>query len=266
VTLDGQANDGRPGEGDDVRDVEVVKAFVAGTWVMGDGPDRVESYAPADLGPSAIAVRGGDDVVLAGNGTQAIDGGAGADRLEGGFGDDTITGGPGRDTIAADVTGTQCGVLQSCTLPNGDDVVDARDGEADTVSCGVGTDRVVADTADVVAADCEQVDRAGAAGPAAPAAGAPAPGAAAPGATPARPVVVAGQRLRTALRRGLRVRVATAGTVRALHGRRTVATGRGRGVVTLRFTAAARRALAGRRTVRLTLVAGTARTTVTLRR
>ena len=36
-----------------------------------------------------------------------------------------------------------------------------RDGEVDTVSCGIGNDKVVADAADSIAADCEQVERGG---------------------------------------------------------------------------------------------------------
>jgi hypothetical protein len=41
----------------------------------------------------------------------------------------------------------------------GDDRIRVRDGERDTVTCGPGTDRVRADPADVVAADCEAVNR-----------------------------------------------------------------------------------------------------------
>jgi hypothetical protein len=82
---------------------------------------------------------------------------------------------------------------------------------------------------------------------------------------------VAGQRLRTAVRRGLRVRASgPAGTtvaVRALLGRRVVATGRGRAgtTVTLRFTRAGRAAVGRRRSATLAVVAGPARASVTLR-
>jgi hypothetical protein len=60
--------------------------------------------------------------------------------------------------------------------------------------------------------------------------------------------------------------------VRAREGGRTVASGTGRAgtdgraTVRLRFTRTAARRLAGRRSVRLTLVAGAARRTVTLAR
>ena len=41
----------------------------------------------------------------------------------------------------------------------GHDRIHVRDGEADTVTCGGGFDYVRADHKDVVAADCEQVQR-----------------------------------------------------------------------------------------------------------
>jgi hypothetical protein len=157
ITLDGQANDGRPGESDNVSDVEVVRTYAGGTFVMSDGPDRVEVYTPSDQGPASVEGRGGNDVLLAGVGRQTLDGGAGDDQIEGGFGDDTLTGGPGRDTIAADFTGSQCGWLQSCTIPHGNDTVNARDGEADSIDCGVGEDTAIVDAIDTVA-NCEKVE------------------------------------------------------------------------------------------------------------
>ncbi|MDQ3739921.1 MAG: hypothetical protein M3389_03160, partial [Actinomycetota bacterium] len=54
-------------------------------------------------------------------------------------------------------TGSQCGWLQSCTIPHGNDTIHARDGESDSIDCGVGTDTAIVDPADVVA-NCENVD------------------------------------------------------------------------------------------------------------
>jgi len=159
VTLDGQANDGRPGEGDDVRDVELITSNVSGSFVMSDADDVVEVWSNLDGGVSTIRTLGGNDRVTGGNHDERIDGGAGNDRLEGGYGNDRIVGGPGRDTIIADKSASDCGILQSCSLPQGNDVIDARDGERDTISCGVGLDRVVADRKDVVSRDCERVKR-----------------------------------------------------------------------------------------------------------
>ena len=269
ITLDGQANDGRPGERDNVMNIEHVKAYAPGDYTMGDGPDRVEVYAPSDLGPSSVNGRGGDDVLLAGNGAQTIDGGAGDDRIEGGFGNDTLTGGPGRDTIAADFTGSQCGILQSCTIPHGDDVVHARDGEADTIDCGVGTDRAIVDAIDTVT-NCETVERAGTTGPADQTKGSQQQSA-------GRVVLAKRVKLRAALRSGLRVKLTGLParrtiTAKAMQGRRTVATARvkttakGTATATLRFTKAARRSLARKRSVTLTVTAGAVTGRVTLKR
>lgn len=71
-------------------------------------------------------------------------GGGGADTLTTGSAGDDVRGGPGEDRID---TGA------------GEDAVDVRDGLADQVSCGDGTDAVEADTADAVAGDCERVTR-----------------------------------------------------------------------------------------------------------
>ena len=64
-----------------------------------------------------------------------IDGRGGADQIVGGGGDDRISGGPGNDTIVS------------------------KDRYPDTVRCGPGFDRVVADYRDHVARDCERVTR-----------------------------------------------------------------------------------------------------------
>ena len=274
ITLDGVANDGRGSERDDVRDIEEIESYVGGTYVLSDGAERVEHYAASDRAAATFELRGGDDVIFAGVGAQVINGGAGNDSIEAGFGDDNIVGGPGRDVIAADFTGSQCGLLQSCTIPHGNDVVDVRDGEADTVDCGVGEDRVVADPQDTVS-NCETVD-AGQSGN---------DGTNdqnqvvnnGPGNQAGSSIVLARRTgLRTALRRGLKVRIAVAPgadvAARALHGRRTVGRGRARAgtdgsaTVTVRFTKAAKRSLARKRRVKLTIVAGTASAAVTLKR
>jgi Ca2+-binding RTX toxin-like protein len=258
VTLDGQANDGRTGERDDARNVEEIKAFAGGTYVLGDGAEKIELYAPVDHGPSTLEGRGGDDVLLSANGTQTIDGGAGNDRIEAGFGNDTITGGPGRDTIAADFTGSQCGWLQSCTIPHGDDVIYARDGEADSVDCGVGEDKAVVDAQDTVS-NCETVERGEAQSSVGP---------------PQDPALVARVQvprkvaLRTALKRGLKVSVsgvADGVDVRALYKGKTVGRGKSTsGSATIRFTKKAKRKLARKRSVKLALHAGTAKSSIKL--
>jgi PASTA domain len=60
--------------------------------------------------------------------------------------------------VTSRTTCGECGIYW-CKLPSGNDTIDARDGERDSVTCGVGADTVKADPADVVATDCEQVER-----------------------------------------------------------------------------------------------------------
>ena len=89
--------------------------------------------------------------------------------LEGGYNHDTITGGPGRDVIYGDSTKAPVRLVQSCTIPFGNDTIDARDGEVDNIDCGVGEDKAIVD-ASTSSSNCETVD--GQPG----GAGAPAPG------------------------------------------------------------------------------------------
>ncbi len=70
-------------------------------------------------------------------------GSAGPNELITGPGNDTITAGAGIDRVTADA---------------GDDTIDVRDGFSDRVRCGAGTDTVVADTLDLIGADCETVN------------------------------------------------------------------------------------------------------------
>lgn len=93
VTLDDEAGDGAPGEGDVLRGVERVSG--------GAGDDRLTGGAE----PTILDGRGGDDVLVAGSGkresgyTNALDGGAGDDRLVGGDEADVLQGGGGTDSF-----------------------------------------------------------------------------------------------------------------------------------------------------------------------
>ena len=158
LTLAGGADDGRPGEGDDVHGVERVIVNEGGSLTGTDAAEHLEAYQV--LGSVRISGGGGDDELIGSGGADAIDGGAGNDFIDAGFGDDTITGGPGRDTIYADRRGGDCGPLW-CTEPYGNDTVDVRDGEPDSVDCGFGQDVVYADAVDTIAPNCETVVRSG---------------------------------------------------------------------------------------------------------
>jgi Ca2+-binding RTX toxin-like protein len=156
VTLGGGADDGREGEGDDIRNVEGV-TIVAGGSLTGTGvAERLENFQT--YLPSRISGAGGNDVLKGGDGSDRIDGGAGDDDIDGGFGDDVIVGGAGRDLVSADRRNGDCGPLW-CTFPYGNDTIDVRDGQRDSVTCGPGRDSVKADRIDVVSPDCERVRR-----------------------------------------------------------------------------------------------------------
>lgn len=77
----------------------------------------------------------GNDRLIGGSGNDKLYGGPGNDVLGGGNGRDLLDGGPGRDQLRA------------------------RDGQRDTIRCGQGIDTVAADPADIVAGDCENVNR-----------------------------------------------------------------------------------------------------------
>jgi Ca2+-binding RTX toxin-like protein len=275
ITLAGGADDGRPGEGDELVNVEKVSLNVGGRFVGTDGPDEFRLAQVGDA--SELVGGGGDDRLRAGDGPDRVDGGPGNDVLDAGFGDDVIVGGPGRDTISGDLAGGDCGPLW-CKYPYGNDTIEAVDGEVDSITCGAGQDTVRADAADVVAPDCETVTRdaggAAAAGPKPPTGPA---GPARPGATAAKLVLAAHPPLATALRRGLSVRVTGAPAGRLALTARLRATGvvargtqrvgaDGRATVRLRFTAKARRTLGRARRATLAISGAGASLTVALRR
>ncbi|MEY2517423.1 MAG: hypothetical protein QOJ89_4781 [bacterium] len=120
VTLDGKANDGAAGEGDDAR-----TRNVGGS----PGPDVITGNADANRLEGAT----GDDI---------LDGAGGDDDLSGDEGADKLIGGAGNDNIDAS--------FQSVGLSGVPD-------RADRVTCGAGDDRVTADPVDTVSADCELV-------------------------------------------------------------------------------------------------------------
>jgi Ca2+-binding RTX toxin-like protein len=121
VTLDGLANDGSPGEGDNI-DPRVAQL------IGSNGDDQLTGSAARDT----LDGLAGDDV---------LDGGAGDDILHGDDGNDTLTGGLGGDTLDAGA---------------GDDVLHSRDGAVDNDYCAAGNDQVDADAADALTA-CEVV-------------------------------------------------------------------------------------------------------------
>jgi Ca2+-binding RTX toxin-like protein len=156
VTLDGVANDGHAGEGDNVIGIEFIKVTRPGTFAAGNDPMTIDVW---NIGAGETSVTGspGADNIRTWDKHDRIDAGAGNDTIEAGNGNDEITGGPGQDDINADAGPEACNFLV-CRGAIGNDVVNARDGEADNIDCGVGTDKAIVDAIDTVA-NCETVDR-----------------------------------------------------------------------------------------------------------
>lgn len=193
LSIDDVANDGIPGEGDNIRsDVEALNGGHAGDVLVGSPGDD-------ELGGG-----GGDDELDGGGGDDLLDGGEGADRLNGGDGLDAVDyswysgpvlvtldglAGDGwaneNDLVGGDVEGAIGGSGNDTLIGNagdgllvgmegddrivdpggqdllvgdeGDDQIEAADGAADEVDCGDGSDRAWRDAADAVGGDCESV-------------------------------------------------------------------------------------------------------------
>ncbi|WP_445148574.1 hypothetical protein [Baekduia sp. Peel2402] len=275
VTLDGVADDGFPGEGDNVTNMELVESY--GSLRFG-GTEGDDVATASEVGNRAeLSGKGGNDKLKGTDDDDTIDGGSGSDDLTGGYGNDTITGGPGQDKIVADRDG-RCNELH-CDLSPGSaaDTIDAVDGELDTISCGPGPDTVKADPQDVVAADCETVTRAGAAtnnnqtGPNANGNGTKS------GTATKRLTIGATPSLKAFLKNGLTVTVSgrkanTKVAVSAKRGATVVAKGsakaskNGTAKVKVKVTKAGKRKLRSAKTVKLTVVAGADKLTITLKR
>ncbi len=75
VTLGGGADDGRPGEGDDIRGVERLVLGMHGRFVGSEGPDEVVLRQVGE--PSELVGLGGDDRLRGGDGPDRLDGGRG---------------------------------------------------------------------------------------------------------------------------------------------------------------------------------------------
>jgi len=272
-TFAGGADDGRPGEGDDIVNVERLKLSESARFVGTDGPDYVKVAQATNAGE--LIGNGGDDDLNGADGPEKLDGGPGNDHLDGGFGDDTIVGGPGQDKLSGDLAGGDCGPLW-CKYPYGNDIIYAQDGEVDSIVCGFGTDTVYADAADVVDRDCENVTRAGTvAAVTSTAASKTTNNAAKDNGTTA---ALAGRvRLAAALKCGFTIKLtgakpATVVKLTATRSGKLVARGsakatkKGTATVTLRFTGKAKRALRHAKTVTLKISGGETSTTVVLKR
>jgi hypothetical protein len=183
------ANDGSPGEGDNVAsDFEHIDGTrSADVFTGGPGNDQFSGGS----GDDEIHGGGGADNLSGDGGDDRVYGEAGNDKVEGTNGADIVDGGPGNDQIYGDIA--SCSVF--CNFDP--DQIFARDGERDIVDCGGGADQAQVDSLDIVAF-CSNVDRSPP-----PAGGGPGGG----GAGAASPLVVARSvRVKTLVKRGLVVK------------------------------------------------------------
>lgn len=214
ATFDGQANDGAPGEGDNVgSDVEELLGGSGDDTIVGDdGPQRLNGSS----GDDTISGGGGDDYIDGDDGDDALSGDAGDDRVEGDDHSDEVTGGTGADELVGDDAGGTSGL----------DTMHARDGEGDLVLCGGSTDTAIVDEFDNVETQggfaCESVDLQSAGsgssgGDAGAGSGGTSSGGGGAGQTGSAIGIPSGQRIAAILRGGLRVSVpcASACTVSA---------------------------------------------------
>jgi Ca2+-binding RTX toxin-like protein len=150
---------------------------LAVTKIGTNGPDTLRGTN----GDDNLVGKGGNDKLFSLRGNDNLLGGTGKDIVAGGDGHDTkggdknLLGGPGNDLVngglgSDNVVGNEGndlmfdGEFETAVRDNlwsgaGNDVMDTLQYPAgkDVLACGSGFDRVVVDTKDVVAADCERV-------------------------------------------------------------------------------------------------------------
>ena len=98
-TLAGGADDGRPGENDDIRGIErLILSSGATVRRAATAGEYVKLHQVGDDGE--LNGNGGDDGCAAATAPTASTAAPGDDKIDGGFGDDAIIGGPGKDTIS----------------------------------------------------------------------------------------------------------------------------------------------------------------------
>jgi Ca2+-binding RTX toxin-like protein len=126
---------------------------LAVTKIGTNGPDILRGTNGEDnllgkAGKDVIPGLGGEDNLLGGRGNDAVGGGRGSDNVLGEGGNDYLQDGPFNESSEDNLSGG-----------GGNDVLDAinRPAFGDTIVCGRGFDRVLADRKDVVSDDCEKV-------------------------------------------------------------------------------------------------------------
>lgn len=142
LSLDGRANDGKSGEGDQI--LGSVENIIGGRYSDVIIGSRAANSLAGREGNDLMLGYGGNDKVYGEAGSDRLEGGPGADVLEGWYGADTLVGGTGADALWGGVDG---------------DLLYARDGVRDAVNCGGGADRASVDGRDAVSTLCDRVAR-----------------------------------------------------------------------------------------------------------
>jgi Ca2+-binding RTX toxin-like protein len=175
VVLNDNHPDGGAGEKDRITTTEALTGGAGDDLLVGDadqnimsgGPGRDEVYGRGSEdhlfggdGDDRVGGHGGRDELHGDNGDDEIFGDEGADGLLGDQGNDVIHGGPGSDHIFGhagadrligdqgndDLTGGAD--VNTYNAGTDNDIVRARNGRAEAVNCGPGTDQVGADSSD----------------------------------------------------------------------------------------------------------------------
>lgn len=114
---------------------------LAGNDLLDGGPG--DDNLDGGKGKDKLKGQKGDDVLTGGDGDDILIGGPGKDKLNGGKGNDTLIGNAGKDSLIGGP---------------GNDTINSRDGVAEFVKCGSGSDSVRADRKDRLSG-CERVRR-----------------------------------------------------------------------------------------------------------
>jgi hypothetical protein len=152
-----------PTAGNDILDGTASNDLICGLG----GSDRLRGLAGNDTlfgdacGLKAGRRRARAGAAAAGGGNDRLDGGAGNDKLYGAGGKDTLLGGAGKDLLAGGGGNDSLNGGKGVDRMNGgagNDSLRSRDGARDTVDCGKGKDKVIADKRDRLRG-CERARR-----------------------------------------------------------------------------------------------------------
>jgi Ca2+-binding RTX toxin-like protein len=191
VTIGGGADDGAPGEGDDVQgDVEQISGGSGDDRLVGNDANNLLDGAAGD---DELSGENNNDTLIGGPGADVLSGGSGFDRVSywtrtaplsltigdgaddgaSGEGDDIqadieqLDAGQGNDRLVGDAANnvlkghagddvlTGGGGFDRLIGGDGDDRLDARDGDGDTLFCGNGIDTAMGDPVDWLSPSCE---------------------------------------------------------------------------------------------------------------